>query len=208
MLQLSHPCIHAAALMLQYLHGSILSPLSRSSIDAVALMMPYLCSRIHASAYTPPFLCHSMHAAAFTPLSCCSIGAVALTQQHWCSCSDAAASHATAFFGHSISQPTSRCSIHVVAFTLQLANRSVCAAALTGEHCRRKRTTRSAFSNAEHDASGRERARAGAGRARGGAGRGALFEKGCFGVGWGGVICTYISQKGVCDGGVKNRGWG
>ena len=41
-----------------------------------------------------------------------------------------------------------------------------------------------------------------------GVGRGAVFEKGCFGVGWGGVLCTYISPKGVCDGGVKNRGWG
>ena len=24
----------------------------------------------------------------------------------------------------------------------------------------------------------------------------------------GGVLCTYISPKGVCDGGVKNGGWG
>ena len=29
--------------------------------------------------------------------------------------------------------------------------------------------------------------------------------------GWGGVggvLCTYIAAKGVCDGGVKNGGWG
>ena len=51
----------------------------------------------------------------------------------------------------------------------------------------------------------RWRARGAAGR--GGAGRGAVFEKGCFGVGWGGgILCTYISPKGVCDGGVKNGG--
>ena len=35
-----------------------------------------------------------------------------------------------------------------------------------------------------------------------------VFEKGCFGVEWGGVVCTYMSPKGVCDGGVKNGGWG
>ena len=147
-----------------------------------------------------------IHAAAFPPLSRLHIGAAALTQQHWCCRSDAAASHAAAFFGRSISQPTSRCPIHAVAFSLPLAHRSICAAALAGTLCRWKRTTPSAFFNAEHDAGGREPARAGAGR--GGAGRGAVFEKGCFGVGWGGVLCTYISPKGVCDGGVKNRGWG
>ena len=33
------------------------------------------------------------------------------------------------------------------------------------------------------------------------------FEKGCFGVGWGGVFMYVHITKGVCDGGVKNRGW-
>ena len=33
-------------------------------------------------------------------------------------------------------------------------------------------------------------------------------EKGCFGMGFGGVLCTYISLKRVCDGRAKNRGWG
>ena len=175
MLPLSHPCIHAATLMLQHSRRRILSPLSRRRIDAVALTMPYLCRRIHASACTPPFLCRSMHAAAFMPLSRQSFGAVALTPQHWCRCSDAAASHAAEFFGRSISPPTSRCRIHAVAFTLPLAHRRICAAALARALCRWKRTTRSAFSNAEHDAGGREPARAGAGRGwagRGWAGRG------------------------------------
>ena len=31
-------------------------------------------------------------------------------------------------------------------------------------------------------------------------------EKGCFGVGSGGVLCMYISPKRGCDGSVKNRG--
>ena len=112
MLPLSHPCIHAAARMLQHSRRCILSPLSRRRIDAVALTMPYLCRRIHASACTPPFLCRSMHAAAFTPLSRSSIGAVALTPQHWRRRIHAD-SHAAAFFGRSISPPTSRCSIHI-----------------------------------------------------------------------------------------------
>ena len=140
-----------------------------------------------------------MHATTFTPLSRRSIDAVALTQQHLCRRSDAAASHAAAFFGSSILQPTARCSIHAVAFTLPLAHRRICAAALAGALCRWKRTTRSAFSNAEHDAGGRGWC---------GAERGAVFEMWYFGVGWGGVLCTYISPKGVCDGGVKNRGQG
>ena len=33
-------------------------------------------------------------------------------------------------------------------------------------------------------------------------------KQGCLGVGWGGVLCLYISPKGVCDGKVKDRGWG
>ena len=140
MLPLSHPCIHAAARMLQHSRRCILSPLSRRRIDAVALTMPYLCRRIHASACTPPFLCRRMHAAAFTPLSRRRIDAVALTPQHWCRRSDAAASHAAAFFGRSISPSTSRCRIHAVAFTLPLAHRSICAAALAGALCRWKRS--------------------------------------------------------------------
>ena len=34
-----------------------------------------------------------------------------------------------------------------------------------------------------------------------------MCEKECFGGEMGGVLCTYIAPKGVCDGGVKNRGW-
>ena len=150
-----------------------------------------------------------MHAAAFTPLSRCRIGAVALTQQHWCrSRSDAAASHAAAFFSHCISPPTSRCSIHPVAFTLPQAHRRICAAALAGALCRWKWTTLSAFSNAEHDAGGREPARAGAGRGGAGRGGGRFLKRGVLGWGGGGVLCTYISPKGVCDDGVTNRGLG
>ena len=97
MLPLSHPCIHAAALMLQHSRSRILSTLSRRSIDAIALRMPYLCRSIHASACTPPFLCSSMHIPAFTPLSHRRIDAVALTPQHWCHRFDAAALHAPHF---------------------------------------------------------------------------------------------------------------
>ena len=166
-----------------------------------ATLMPshaaaYLCRRIHASACTPPFVCRRMPAVACTPLSRRRIDTVALTPQHWRRRIHAD-SHAAAFFGRSISPPTSRCSIHAVLFTLPLAHRRICAAALAMALCRWKRTTRSAFSNSEHDTGGREPARAG----RGGAGRGAVFEKGCFGVGWGGVLCTYMSPKGACEGG-------
>ena len=36
-----------------------------------------------------------------------------------------------------------------------------------------------------------------------------FLKMGCLGVGRGGrVLFTYISPKGVCDGGVKNEGWG
>ena len=182
MLPLSHPCIHAAAVMLQHSRRSILSPLSRRRIDAVPLTMPYLCRQIHASACMPPFYaaactqshsCRS-HAAALAPsLSRNSIGAAALMLP------PRMPPH---FFGRSISLPTSRCRIHAVALTLQLAHCSICAAALDGALCRWKRTIWSAFFNAEHDAGGREQARAGAGR--GGAGRGVVFEKGLF---WGGM---------------------
>ena len=33
-------------------------------------------------------------------------------------------------------------------------------------------------------------------------------EKGCFGDGVVCVLCMYIAPKGICDGGVKNGGWG
>ena len=151
-----------------------------------------------------------MHAAAFTPLSRRRIGAAALTPLSRRR-SDAAASHAAAFFGCSIAcTPPHPCTPpHMPPHAGHRIH-----AALAGALCRWKRTTRSAFFNAEHDAGGREpgrfnrRGRARGGAGGGGAGRGAVFEKGCFGVGWGGVLCTYISPKGVCDGGVKNRGWG
>ena len=152
--------------------------------------------RMHPAAYaaacTPPHSRRS-HAAALVPsLSRRSVGAAALmlpprTPPHF----SVAASHA-------------RRSIHA-----RRRRRRICRsipAALAGALCRWKRTTRSAFFNAEHDAGGREPALADAGR--GGAGRGpagGLFLK--RGV-WGGVFwgCTYISPKGVCDGRVKNRG--
>ena len=150
--------------------------------------------RMHAAAYaaacTPPHSRRS-HAAALVP---------PLSRRR----SDAAASHAAAFFGCSIAcTPPHPCTPpHMPPHAGHRIH-----AALAGALCRWKRTTRSAFFNAEHDAGGRELARAGRGGA-GRGGRGAVFEKGCFGVGWGGVLCTYISPKGVCDGGVKNRGWG
>ena len=133
-----------------------------------------------------------MYATVFTPLSRRLIDAIALTQQHWFRRSYAAASHAAAFFGRSISQPTSRCSIHAVAFMMPLVHRCKCAVALAGTLCRWKRTTRSAFSNAEHDAGGQEPARAGAGRR----GRGTIFEEGCFGWGGGALDVSTYHQKG------------
>ena len=148
-----------------------------------------------------------MHAAAFTPLSRRRIGAVALTPQRWCRRSDAAASHAATFFGCSIAcTPQHSCTPPHMPPHMPPHAGHLIHTALAGALCRWKRTTRSAFFNAEHDAGGREPALADAGR--GGAGRGpagGLFLK--RGV-WGGVFwgCTYISPKGVCDGRVKNRG--
>ena len=123
--------------------------------------MPPHARRRCSAACTPPHLCCSMHATAFTPLSRRRIDAVALTLQHLCQRSDAAefmrTSHAAAFFGRSISSRISRCRIlpshlrcssRTAAFTLQLWGEAL---------CRWKRTTRSAISNAEHDADGRER---------------------------------------------------
>ena len=149
-----------------------------------------------------------MYAATFTPLSLRRIDAVILTPHQWCRRSDAAA-----FMQHPARRCIFRCQPHAAAFTpSHLRCRSRTAAftlqALEGAICRWKRTTRSAFSNAERDAGGRELARAGAGR--GGAGRsggGAGFER--VVLGWGGGRFMYVHiPKRVCDGGVKNRGWG
>ena len=107
---------HTPALTPPHLYCSIHTAAFFRRSHAVALMpshaTAYFCRRIHAFPCTQPFLCRSKHAAAFTPLSRRSIDAVALTPQHWCRSFDAAASHA-AFFGRSISPPTSRCSIHI-----------------------------------------------------------------------------------------------
>ena len=107
----------------------------------------------------------------------------------------------TSFFGRSISPPTSRYRIHAVAFTLPLTHRSNCTAALAGALCRWKRTTRSAFSNAEHDAGGREPARAGAGRGRAGRGRagqgeGLFLKRGVLGWDSGAFYVRTYPQKG------------
>ena len=215
-LQLSRLLIFAAAFTpppaLSRIYAPALTPftlrnLCRYSIHAAAFfrrshaaaLMPSL-SRCHiyAAEFTPPharrhfYAARRMHAAAFTPLSRRRIDAVALTPQHWCRSSDAAASHAAAFFGRSISPSTSRCRIHAVAFTLPLAHRSICAAALAGALCRWKRTTRSAFFNAEHDAGGRELARAG----RGGAGGGRFLKRGVLGWGGGALYVRTYPRKG------------
>ena len=64
-------------------HAAAFVPsLSRRSIGAVALTMPYLCRRIHASACTPPF---------FMPPHARRRIHAALTPQHWCRRSHAAA---------------------------------------------------------------------------------------------------------------------
>ena len=74
MLPLSHPCIHAAALMLQHSRHSILSPLSRRHIEAVALTKLFmqqnsrLCMNAAIFIMMPPHARSRIHAA--------------LTQQH------------------------------------------------------------------------------------------------------------------------------
>ena len=84
MLPLSHPCIHAAALMLQNSRRRILSPLSRRSIDAVAL------TSTHDAIFMPPNSRLRMHAAIFMqPHARCRTHA-ALIPPHWCRRSHAA----------------------------------------------------------------------------------------------------------------------
>ena len=155
---------HAAAFLPAHscrrLHGATsMQPLSRPCMHAAALTLQH--SRRPAAA----LFCRTDAAALMPSLSRRSIGATALK--------------AAAFMQHLARHRICR-SQHLAAnltlqhssfaFTLQLEHHSIYAAALVGALCRWKRTTRSAFSNAEHDASGREPARAGAGR--GGAGRG------------------------------------
>ena len=99
--------------------------------------------------------------------------------------------------------------IHAIAFTLPLAHSSICAADLAGALCRWIRTTQSAFFNAEHDAGGREPARAGAGRGgavRGWAG-GGFLKRGVLRWGGGLVMYVHILERGVKNG-VKKRSWG
>ena len=59
----------------------------------------------------------------------------------------------------------------------------------------------------QEDQRGRGGGLLGWGGRRGGLG-GEVREKGCFGDGVGGVLCTYIAPNGECDGRVKSRGWG
>ena len=90
---------------------------------------------------------------------------------------------------------------------LQLAHCHIYAAA----PCRWKKTTWGAFANAEHYTSWAGWLMGwlkGAVFCKGRGGGGAVFEKGCFWVGWVDVLSMYISPKEVCDGGVKDRGWG
>ena len=165
---------------------------------AAALMPSHLCCFIYAAAFAPPHArCH-ICTAAFTPLSLRSIDAVALTPQQWCCRSDAAAfmqhlachsllgakPHAAAFTPLHL-----RCRLRTAAFTLQLSR-------VEADHLERNFQRRALRLLAGADASSRP----GRGAGRGRAGGRAAFKKGCFGVGWGGILCTYISPKGVCDG--------
>ena len=150
-----------------HIHAFIRSHLRSQN---VALTMPYLCSHMHASACTLQHLCCRMHAAEFTQLPRSSIDTVALMQQHWCCRSDSAA----------FMQPLARSSI------FQLHLRHIYVAALAGARalCMWKRQgPQSAFSNAEHDASWQELARAGAGRGEAG---GLFLKRGV--VWWGGGV--------------------
>ena len=162
MLPRSHPCIHAAARMLQHSRRCILSPLSRRSIDAVALTLQQLCHRSDAAEFKRT-------------------------------------SHAAAFFGCSISSRNYDANLTLphpsVAFTLQLAHRSIYAAALALVLCTWTRTRQSAFSNAEHDAGGREPGRV----ARGGAGPGGgrFLKRGVLGWDGGRFMYVHIPERGV-----------
>ena len=162
--------VHAAALFRRFHAAAMMPSLSRCHIYAASFTLQHALSHIYAAACTPQHASRSNAAALMPSLSRRGIGAAALILP--------------AFIQHLACRRIFR-SQHLaanltlqrsaVAFTLPLAHRSIYTAALAGALCRWKRTTRSAFSNAEHDAGGREPARAGAGR--GGAGRGR---------GWGG----------------------
>ena len=183
------------ALPLCHIHAFIpvhlRSQKSQNRTHAAAFVLQLSRRIIFASAFTPPHahrsICRRMHAAAFTPLSRSSIGAVALTLQRWCRRSDHARMLPPRTQQHClVAASHARCSIH--------ARRSICRrihTALAGALCRWKRTTRSAFFNAEHDAGGREPARAGAGR-----GGGRFLKRGVLGWGGGAFYVRTYPRKG------------
>ena len=214
-------------------YAAAFTPHLCSSIDAAALKLPRPHCTYSAALMPPPHLCSSSRAAAFLPQHSCRLmhGATSM-QQLSRPCIHAAAlfrsSHAAALM-----PSYSRRSKHGATFMPQIARRR---AALTlqhnGQHWYRRShaaalvlplwccSIYTAPSSPPHFSVAASRANLTLQHSAVAftlplAHRRifAVFEKGCFGVGWGGrveggILCTYISLKGVCDGRVKNGGWG
>ena len=229
--------MHAAALMLSHSQGSIVSTLSRRHIRAAALTQPHLtctCRHIHATAckpphsrrtyataFTKPHLCcsaytaalfHCTHAATLVPLlSRCDMYATTFTPPH---------ARRSIHAAHM--PPHSRSSTHAAALTrphcfasLALPHwcrRSHAAAPRTPPHfgCSINAAAQSRTHAAEFTPSHlRCRLRTAAFTLQLSRGRFAgvdedhlkrIFQRG--------ILCTYISPRGVCNGRVKNRGLG